>query len=612
MNNDELLDYYQQELTYIKRLGAEFAAAHPKVAGRLGINGNVVEDPHVARLIEAFALANARIRYKLDDEFPEISDALLNILHPHYLAPIPAMSLVQFEANEEKLLSRKIIPADTMLVTDNRYGEPCYFTTRYAVELLPIKIKQAFIKAKPLLAPVIPAMPNATSVLCISLSCNQDKLLFNQLEINELKFFINAQAQHAYAFYELLFNHTIAIAIANSQTDKNPLILDKNCLQTVGFAEEEGLLPYSKRTFMGHRLLTEFFNLPEKFLFFKLTGLLKYIQQKNIPSGECLEIYFYLNQVNSVLEKNLNAQFFVLGCTPVVNLFSSIAEPFNLTHTQSEYHLVANMKKSPQATEIYAVKRVLATNDEGAEIEYQPFYGLKHYQNAQYYHSNRRPAWQDANNLNQGTEIFLSFTDLNFNPIMNEKWVVSADILCTNRDLPSQLPFGGDEPYLHLLELKTDVIKKIKCVVPITPCKRPFLSEGARWRYISHLSLNHLSLTNDEEGIAALCSLLKIYAGDNGEHNNLLEGLLAVQAQPVTARNPNSYRGNIFWQGTKINLRIDETKFSGTSIYLFGCILEHFFALYTTINSFTELVLTSPQRGEIYRWLPRTGDKALL
>jgi type VI secretion system protein ImpG len=94
--SDDLLPYYQRELAFIRRLGDEFARANPKIAGRLRIAPDAIEDPHVGRLIEAFALLNARIRRKLDDDFPELTQAMLGVLYPHYLAPIPSMAVVQF------------------------------------------------------------------------------------------------------------------------------------------------------------------------------------------------------------------------------------------------------------------------------------------------------------------------------------------------------------------------------------------------------------------------------------------------------------------------------------------------------------------------------------
>src|SRR4051794_33342842 len=95
--SDELLPYYNRELSYIRRLATQFATAHPKIAGRLRLGPDSSDDPHVERLIEAFAYLTARVRHKLDDDFPELTEALLGVLYPHYQAPVPSMAVVQFE-----------------------------------------------------------------------------------------------------------------------------------------------------------------------------------------------------------------------------------------------------------------------------------------------------------------------------------------------------------------------------------------------------------------------------------------------------------------------------------------------------------------------------------
>jgi type VI secretion system protein ImpG len=337
------------------------------------------------------------------------------------------------------------------------------------------------------------------------------------------------------------------------------------------------------------------------------------IKQKFIKPNEPMEIFFYLDQINPVLEKNVNAQFFALGCTPVVNLFSQAAEPFALTHTQSEYHLVPDAQRSPQATEIYALQRVIATTDTGKVVEYQPFYSSQADEGARYYYANRKPAWQDEQRQAQGTEIFLSFTDQHFKPAIAENWVISAETLCSNRDLPAQLPFGGNEPHLRLLTLKIDALDKIKCLIPITAARRSASGQNARSRYVAHLSLNHLSLLDDKEGIATLLKLLKLYDFSQAEeHQNVLEGLLSLRSKAITLRNPQACRGNVFWQGVEITVQVDESKFSGTSLYLFGSVLERFFALYASINLFTQLVFITQYDDEIHRWPPRIGEKLLL
>src|SRR3954470_25071972 len=100
--SDTLLPYYDRELTAIRTLAAEFAQAHPKVAGRLRLSGDGVDDPHVERLLEGVAFLGARVHQRLDDEFPELTDALLGVLYPHYLAPLPSCAIVQLELDPEQ------------------------------------------------------------------------------------------------------------------------------------------------------------------------------------------------------------------------------------------------------------------------------------------------------------------------------------------------------------------------------------------------------------------------------------------------------------------------------------------------------------------------------
>jgi len=291
MNHDDLLAYYQQELTLLRQLGAEFSQAHPKIAGRLRLGAKMVEDPHVARLLEAFAFLTAHVHAKLDDDFPAISDALLEVLYPNYLAPLPALSIAHLQIDIEKLTGLKTIAKNTLLVSDSSYGESCFFRTCYPVELWPIKVIDANVNSSP-------------AVLRLRLGCTKDKLVFAGFELDKLRFFIHAAPQQAYALYQLLFNHVRAITLAESTQDKNPISLDKSCLRQVGFDEDNNLLPYNSRIFMGHRLLTEFFALPEKFLFFELVDLKDKIKNKFIKENQNLEIYLYLGKIDTGRKKH--------------------------------------------------------------------------------------------------------------------------------------------------------------------------------------------------------------------------------------------------------------------------------------------------------------------
>ena len=294
---DDLLEYYNRELTFIRRLGAEFAAANPKIAKRLRLSPDeAADDPHVERLIEAFAYLTARIRTKLEDEFPELTTSLLNVLYPHYLAPIPSLSIAQFlvDLEQAQLTTGYTIPRQTELETEPVRDEPCRFRTCYPVTLWPIEIRSAVLAQAPLPAPVTPYFDEASAVLRLGLNCPSQETSFATLGIDTLRLFLKGQPHHVHRLYELLFNNTIGVAVTRSGTPVEPFLMGPGALQQVGFDRDEGLLPYPARSFLGYRLLTEYFAFPQKFLFVDLR--LSEIKAMS-GLGNQLVVYIYLNRV---------------------------------------------------------------------------------------------------------------------------------------------------------------------------------------------------------------------------------------------------------------------------------------------------------------------------
>ena len=142
---DELLLYYERELTYLRQLGAEFADKYPKIASRLILEPDKCDDPHVERLLEGFAFLAARVHLKIDDEFPEITEAMLSILYPHYIRPIPSMSIVEFHLDPEqgKVASGVRVPNGTTVLSKPIAGVPCKFRTCYETTLWPVTVVAA-------------------------------------------------------------------------------------------------------------------------------------------------------------------------------------------------------------------------------------------------------------------------------------------------------------------------------------------------------------------------------------------------------------------------------------------------------------------------------------
>ena len=604
---DDLLPYYNRELIYVRRLAAEFAEAHPKIAGRLRLSRDAIEDPHVNRLIEAFAFLTARVRRKIDDDFPELTDSLLNVLYPHYLNPIPSMAVVQFSCPAD-LSGSQTVPGGVEIDTEPVEGETCRYRTCYPVTLWPIAVEAASLRGRPLAAPANPRASGAVAALRLTLRCLGDDATFTKLAPERLRFFLRGQPQQVQPLYELIFNNAISVALADSAVDPAPVIVGPDCIRPVGFERSDGLLPYPARSFVGYQLLTEYFAFPEKFMFFDLCQLKSKVL---LDAKNKLEVFIYFNKTVGDLERSISAESFALGCTPMVNLFRQRAEPIQLTQSVSEYRVVPDARR-PGATEVYCVDAVVGTRPDGSEVEYLPFYSIKHSEVARVQRTFWHPTRRAAGQRDPGSEVFLSLVDLDFNPMSPPDMTVSVETTCLNRDLPGRLPYGGGHPAMRLVE-PIAAVEGLACVTPPTHTLRIPARNRSFWRLISHLSLNHLSIVEGDDDAEALREILKLYDyRDSAETRALIEGIVGVRSRRGAARAPSSEMG-AFCRGVDVEIEFEEQRFSTTGSYLLACVIERFLALYASINSFTRLTVKLRGRpGVLRKWPPRAGDRPIL
>jgi len=611
---DDLLLYYERELDYLRKMTVQFAEKHPKVASRLVLEPTKCEDPHVERLLEAFAFLAARVHLKIDDEFPEISEALLTVVYPQLVRPIPSMTIVEFQPDPEKgkLTTGMLIEKNSPLYSRPVGGVPCTFRTCYDTVLWPVTVTAAEWKPPSRLQPPV-KVSDSSGAIRIELRSAPDVNL-KELKIDRLRFYLDGEGGLVNLLYELLFNKLTRIIVRDPTPGSKvpPVTLPASALQAVGFAEDEGTVPYSRRSFLGHRLLMEYFTFPEKFFFVDLTSL-----EPVWDAGfkDAVEFVFLIEEIDGNerrqrLELELSKKTFRLGCTPAVNLFTLVAEPIQLNQRKYEYRIVPDVRR-PFATEIFSVDEVGCINTTTQQsTTFEPFYSLRHSGRMKkqecYWLARRRP----SNRANDdGTDMFLSLVDLSMQPVNPDGNIVSIRTTSTNRDLPARLSFGNEDGDF---ELEGGIV--MKRIVALRKPTAPVRSSGGKsalWRLISHLSLNYLSLV--EEGKEPLQQILRIYdIGRSTYSQNVIDGILAIRSQRHFAR-VSSDTGITFARGLRVEMELDEDQFVGGGVYLFASVVERFLGLSATLNSFTQLAVSTPQRkGMIQEWPPRAGRKILV
>lgn len=615
---EELLPYYERELSFLRGMAGEFAERYPKIARRLQIDGDQCEDPHVERLIESFAFLAARIHRKLDDEYPEITEAFIQVLYPHYLRPIPSATIIQFFTDQEKpeIAGAYSIPRHHVVLSSEIQGVKCRFRTCFETTLWPLNLTSARLELTQNSEYLRRITPGA-AVLTLDLSA-QGNVNFAAMKLNKLRFFLDGNPPLMNLLYELLFTKVTGIRVSDGTDDPNRVvILPKEAVRPIGFEAEESLLDFDARSFSGYRLLSEYFAFPDKFMFFEIQGL---NHPKLMHAGNKLRLQFVFSHYGDSerytrLLQSLSAQNLKLGCVPVINLFQQAGEPIRVTHHQSTYPVQADGRK-PGAYEVYsidAVVRIERTGTQEASQEVPPFYSIHHFstegEQSYYWYATRE---HSARRHDKGTDVELALVDLEFRPARPDSEVLSLELTCTNRDLPESIPFGGAITASEGFTVPNHSV--IKRAIPLrkpSPSLRPPSKRGLQWRLISHLSLNQLSLVS--QGKEALQELLGLYNyTDSSAVTRQIHGIVGLEAKATTARLPGKEFSS-FARGIEISMTFDETYYVGSNLFLFASILERFFAHFCAPNSFVRVrMFTKQQEGEVAQWPCRAGETALI
>ena len=582
--------YFQAELLYLREMGEEFARAYPKLAPFLSRKGN---DPDVERIIEGFAFIAGRIRQKLDDELPELTHTLISLLWPHFLRPVPSMSILQFTPVSNAISEKQIIARGVEVDTVPVDGTPCRFHTCYDVGLYPFSLEDIEVQTT-----------GSGTTLKVNFRLGAGAVM-DKMKLDRLRLFLHGEPSVCHSLYLWFFEYLTRVTVRGDGPEKSaPRVdLDKTCVERVGFADDQALIPYPANAFSGYRLLQEYFCLPQKYLFLDVKGLDKVAR---LPVRERFSITFeFARPFESHVR--LNKSNLQLYCTPIINLQKKDSTPIRLKNEKVEYRVMPSGSDAAHF-DIFSVDHVTGwVQGTGERKIYRPFISFDHRaqvqeQNNAFFRTRLNPSV-----VGNDAETYASFITVSERPQLPSAETISIEMTCTNRQLPEKLRIGdvrvatGNSPEFALFQN----------ILPCTKSIPPPLEGDMQWMLISNMALNYTSLTN----VDALKVILSAYnfpafydkqAARVGELR--MEGISSINVTPMTLM----FNG-LPARGLRTRLGMKSSKFSNVGdMYLFAAVLNEFFTLYASINSFNQLTVKDIERGEEFQWQPRIGQQPVI
>lgn len=607
-----LLPYYERELVYLNTVGRELAHQYPKLAAELGLGPEGSEDPHIRRLIQACALLNARTAKKLDDDYPEFTGALLGSLYPHFLHGIPSCSIVRVDDSDRQASSATlghvhVVPRGTEMTSLAAGGTPCRFRTTADLALAPVTVTRAWFSPVAQVPPPLRLPARASARISISIDSAMPCRLLSRLGLARLRLHVDGDALLTAALIDSLCLHTLETWVETEGQDRWRR-LDRPALSLGGLEPDEALVPEPAHAHPAYRLLTEYFAFPDKFHFLDvdLAALVPMF-----PAGArrfTLHVLLTGLQAESGPARILRAlshQHLLAGCAPVVNLFRQAAAPVRISHRSAMYDVVPSRHEDD--VEVYSIDAVQVLTTHGgktAGVVYRPCYGLRHGEGGegQRYWFNRH---DDAGDRRHRMKIAFSDDDTALAGL--EPAIASIDLTCSNGPAACAVSVGAPGGDLAS-ETATGG-------VPIRLLRKPSAPlhfgnrDGAGWRLVAQLALNHRSLAE----LTTFRDTLALYdLARSGSSQRQIAGLSALATLPATAWLRNRH-GATLVHGTEVRLTLDEEAFAGSSLFVFAQVVSRFLGLYVHLNSFTRLVLISGQSGkELLRCEPRSGSLTLV
>jgi type VI secretion system protein ImpG len=574
--------YYQSELTYLRELGREFAAANPSLAGPFAERGG---DPDVERLLEGFAFLTARIRERIDDAVPEVIESLTDLLLPHYLRAIPACSVVAFSPHPTALRGRHRVEVGTELGTRPTQGTSCLFRTTAALDLVPLSLHSAAVDWSIDQSPVLKLGFRTT-----------ESGRGAVLQRDGFRLFLHGQHATASMLYLWLDKYLTDVRFIDSEQE---VVLGTRSLRRPSLHTDQALFPWPKYAPEGTRLLQEYFAFAPKMLFYDIVDL-----DRVPPQGPTdFELWFRFERPPKLPER-IEAGNFRLHCVPVVNLFETSADPIQRDLRTHEY-LVRAGGVNPHHMEVYSVTGVTGLRAaRRGRREYTPFFDYAHAANREQAFFTIRRARSPIDN---GVDTYLSvMTPRDVSPEL-EAETFSIDLVCTNRRLAAELRVGD----ISVPTPRSPTIAKFANITPVTKPVRPLLGSELHWRLLGHLALNLRSL-GDPDMLRSVLQLYNVHE-DADQQLGRANELRANGVRSVQMRSARRLIESSPVRGIHTTVELEESSYASPGdAALFGAVLDGFFADRVHINSFHQLTIRLHPSGVEWTWKPRSGADATL
>lgn len=575
---DLTLRYYEAEMRYLREAAKEFARSHPDRAAMLDLDKAGTPDPYVERLFEGFAFSMGRLREKIDDDLPELTEGLVSMLWPHYLRTIPSLSIVAFTPELQAMKIAEMVPAGTEV-----YSRPvgpkntvCRYRTTREMRLNPLSVSGVTMTTE----------PDGRSLLRLRLACS-GQADWSHADLSQLNFYLAADAPVSSQLHQMLTRRQAALYLRlPGQTERVRL---EGRFTPGGFDEDDGLWPKGDTGFSGYQLLLEYFTFREKFMFVRLHGL----EGITPPAGVAyfdIEVVFN-QQWPSDLPVTDDA--IRLHCVPVINLFTLEADPLTISGLESEY-LLRPKRLQDGYTEIYSVDSVTGSS-RTSHAEYVPFSSFRHkggmmrrHAPPRYYHTRVK---RGVTGLHDTWLILGGMHWEEDRSVVRE--TVSLQITGTNGQLPRRaLQSTLLDRCEQVVQARVTVNNLCKPTLPVYPPAE----DRFHWRVLSHLGSGFLNMMSSAE---VLRGTLALYNWQEDELNNRrLEAIRQVDHHRI-----QRFEQGFLLRGLEIEVTLDSSGFTGEGdIHLFGELLNRFFALYADMNQFNQLTLIVQPEGKCIRW----------